>query len=73
MKYVDANLMKDEVVTYRAGLDRALLKLAQAERSGDPEALQTAYEEVFVLCYQKHLDLPAALLEAEACQPLKVA
>jgi hypothetical protein len=54
-------------------MDRALLKLAQAERSGDASALQKAYEELFWLCCENHLDPKVFLPEAEVCQPVEVA
>jgi hypothetical protein len=48
-------------------------KLARAERSGDAEAVQKACEELFALCREHHLDLPALLREAEAGPRPKVA
>jgi len=51
----------------------ALAKLARAERSGDAEAVQKVYEELFALCREHDLDLPALLHEAEERQHSKVA
>jgi hypothetical protein len=57
----------------RQQMDCTLLELAQAEGSGDAEALQEAYEELFSLCYENGLSLPAVLHQAGTCTNLEVA
>jgi len=49
----------------RRRIDRELARLSQAEQSAKPKAIQKAYEDFFVLCYEHHLDLPALLRESE--------
>jgi hypothetical protein len=44
---------------------QAAKKLARAECTGRPEAIQKAYEDLFVLCYEKRMDLPVLLRDAE--------
>ena len=46
-------------------------KFAEAESSGNAEAVQKAYEKLFALCYDKHLDLTALLREAEESRHAK--
>jgi len=45
----------------RRRINRELARLSQAEQKGNTGAIQKAYEDLFVLCYEHHLDLPALL------------
>ena len=54
-------------------IGRAVAKLAQAERSGKTEAVQEAYEDLFVLCYENQLGLQPLLREAEEHRHARVA
>jgi hypothetical protein len=49
----------------RRRIEHALAKLVKAEISGKSEAVQIAYEELFVLCRAHRLDLPGLLRESE--------
>jgi hypothetical protein len=49
----------------REQIEASVTKLAEVESSGNAEAVQKAYEKLFALCHDKHLDLTALLREAE--------
>jgi hypothetical protein len=44
-------------------INHDLAKLTEAERSGNAQSIQEAYENLFVLCRENHLDLHALLRE----------
>lgn len=54
-------------------VNHELSKLEQAQRSGQPEAIQKAYEDFFLLCRANQLDLPNLLRKAESRRHSKVA
>jgi hypothetical protein len=45
----------------RKQLDKLLSSLDQAERGGDADATQEAYERLFTFCQQNDLDLDAVI------------
>jgi hypothetical protein len=57
----------------RRRINRELAKLWQAEHSGNTRAIQKAYEDLFVLCHENHLDLPDLLRESEVRSHKRVA
>ena len=50
--------------TILKGIDYTVSKLLEAEQSGNAEAVQKAYEELFKFCRESDLDLNAVISQA---------